>query len=380
MLNKTHGSARRIVVLDLLRGYCLMVIIVDHLLRFPSLYDPLTGRGLLWVSAAGGFFFLSGAVTTIVRQRQLMQKGWEWTTSKIWKRAGQLYLANLILTLLFTAISRILITNPDIKPGLNPDANWVDIITQTLALQYTYGWADFLVYYTVFLVITPIALWLLSKRLWWVLFGLSLAGWVLQHVTPTNFATFYLVWQGYYFSGMVAAYLYPNMAKAFRSLTPARQKHIAIGIVAATAITMAASVTYVFVPTYFANNPNQLPSQPELAQAVQTITTQSHQINSYVNDNRTGLLRLPLAWLWFTAFYIVFYRYQKVLTQKLGWFLIPMGQNSLYVYIIQAFAVYFVAFIHLPNNIFFNTLIVTAVLAATWWVTSKRWLFNIIPR
>lgn len=357
-----------------------MVIIVDHLLRFPSLYDPLTGRGLLWVSAAGGFFFLSGAVITIVRRRQLLQKGWRWTTKTIWKRAGQLYLANLVLTLLFTAIGRVLIANPSIKPGLNPDASWVDIIVQTLTLQYVYGWADFLVYYAVFLVVTPLALWLLHKRLWWVLLGVSALGWIYQYAMPTNFATYYLVWQGYYFSGMVGAYLYPTVAAWFRSRKPRQQKQLATTIVAATAITMLASILYIYVPNYFANEARQLPSQPQLAQAIQQITTQSRIIDPYIGDNRTGLFRLPLAWLWFTAFYIMFYRYQDVLSRKLGWFLLPMGQNSLYVYILQAFAVYFVAFISAPNNLIFNTLIVTTVLAAIWWATSRRWLFNIIPR
>lgn len=376
MLNKTLEAPKRIVVLDLLRGYCLMVIIIDHLLRFPSIYDPFTGRGLLWVSAAEGFFFLSGAIITIVRQRQLVKKGWRWTTEKIWKRAGQLYLANLVLTLLFTAFGRILSSNPNIKFGLNPDSSWLDITIQTLTLQYTYGWADFLMYYTVFLIITPLAIWLLSKRLWWVLLAASLFGLLFQHNTPTTFATYYLVWQSYYFSGMVAAYLYPTVSKWFRSLATSRQTALGASTVVLAATTIAISVIYTFVPTFFADR--SLPSNVE--SVIQTITTQSQALGPYLQDNRTGVLRILFAWLWFAGFYIAFYRYQDWLKRKLGWFLIPMGQNSLYVYILQAFAVYFVAFLVLPNNVIVNTLVSTSVLALIWWLTTKRWLFGIIPR
>ena len=43
---------QRVVALDLLRGYFLFVMIIDHLGRFPGLFDLLTGRDKMWVSAA----------------------------------------------------------------------------------------------------------------------------------------------------------------------------------------------------------------------------------------------------------------------------------------------------------------------------------------
>src|SRR5262245_56218398 len=46
--------------LDLLRGYLLCVILVDHIHWFPSLFEPLTGCGQLWASAAEGFLLISG--------------------------------------------------------------------------------------------------------------------------------------------------------------------------------------------------------------------------------------------------------------------------------------------------------------------------------
>lgn len=47
----------RIHTIDILRGFFMFMIIVDHLELFPNGFDFLTGRGLLWMSAAEGFFF-----------------------------------------------------------------------------------------------------------------------------------------------------------------------------------------------------------------------------------------------------------------------------------------------------------------------------------
>lgn len=46
--------------LDLLRGYFIFVMIVDHLQTFPAWTMSLTGGNALWVSAAQGFVLAKG--------------------------------------------------------------------------------------------------------------------------------------------------------------------------------------------------------------------------------------------------------------------------------------------------------------------------------
>ena len=97
-------SALRIHAFDVLRGWCLVVISSDHLGRFPSVFDPFTGRGLLWVSAAEGFFFISGALVGIVRGRSMKRSGLQAAAGELWRRARKLYIASVILTLTFTGL------------------------------------------------------------------------------------------------------------------------------------------------------------------------------------------------------------------------------------------------------------------------------------
>jgi hypothetical protein len=60
------GKSKRILSLDLLRGFFLIVIMIDHVELYPNGWDFLTGKGRLWVSAAEGFFFMSGLLIGMI--------------------------------------------------------------------------------------------------------------------------------------------------------------------------------------------------------------------------------------------------------------------------------------------------------------------------
>lgn len=55
------------LALDYLRGYFIVVIIIDHLYRWPSALALLTGQGHLWFNAADGFVIVSGLMIGYVR-------------------------------------------------------------------------------------------------------------------------------------------------------------------------------------------------------------------------------------------------------------------------------------------------------------------------
>src|SRR3954468_12253264 len=92
----------RIVSFDILRGYFLIVILINHIELYPSGFDLFTGRGRLLVSAAEGFFFMFGLLVGMVYKRRLAL-GMRFIFQKMWKRALQLYIGSVTLTLLFTA-------------------------------------------------------------------------------------------------------------------------------------------------------------------------------------------------------------------------------------------------------------------------------------
>ncbi len=59
-------TTKRIRAFDILRGYFLIVILINHIELYPSFFDFFTGRGRLLVSAAEGFFFMSGLLVGMV--------------------------------------------------------------------------------------------------------------------------------------------------------------------------------------------------------------------------------------------------------------------------------------------------------------------------
>ena len=58
-MKPTTATNRRLLALDYLEVF-IVVIIVDHLWRWPNLFQFVSGRGELWASAAEGFVIISG--------------------------------------------------------------------------------------------------------------------------------------------------------------------------------------------------------------------------------------------------------------------------------------------------------------------------------
>src|SRR3984885_13034058 len=88
-------ASKRILGFDLIRGFLLLVILINHIELPPNFYDFFTGRGRLFVSAAEGFFFLSGLLVGMVYRRK-MAKGMKFVFKKIWTRAAELYVGSVI--------------------------------------------------------------------------------------------------------------------------------------------------------------------------------------------------------------------------------------------------------------------------------------------
>ena len=153
MKQKVVGKAKRIETIDILRGFFIFSIIVVHLARFPNGYDVLTGRGILWVTNSEGFFLMSGMLIGLVRGRKALHVPFKEVAQKLFKRGLMLYIWTIGLTLLFTAIALKsgLVT---IKPGVWEGAITWRLFIESTTFQYVYSWADFLQYYSVYLLLS----------------------------------------------------------------------------------------------------------------------------------------------------------------------------------------------------------------------------------
>ncbi len=178
----------RILSLDLLRGYFLCVIIVDHLARFPNLFDIVTGRGQLWVSAAEGFFLISGILIGVLKPK----------AQKLYSRAVRLYLCSIGLTLLFTAWGYWLPSDNIIAGIWTGDS--LSLVLNTLSLRYVYGWADFLPYYVIFLLVSPLAIKIITKYGAVLLLTASFGVWLIRG------QNIYMAWQLIFISGLMGGF------------------------------------------------------------------------------------------------------------------------------------------------------------------------------
>ncbi len=369
------GPRRRILTLDLLRGFALLVIIVDHLVLFPSLYMFLTGQGRLWVTAAEAFFFISGLMIGLVRGREIERLGRKVVVRKLYARAWRLYLASVVLTVLYSVLA-VWLTSHGVtgsKTGLVTSTDALGTIWHTLTLTYVYGWSDFLPYYVIYLLLSPFVLWLLRRGKWAWVVGVSAAGWILPFLVANFPAPAGMRWQIYFFVGTVIGYHLEDI-RAWWASKPASRRRLAERATVATGIVMMlVSGAITLLPIWFEESENLLITTMK--------TIDGNDIyRDLFQDNRTGLLRPLIFLLVFTAFALVVRRYQNQINSALGWLLIPLGRNSLYVYIMQGLVAFTVPFLGLPQNFVVNTLVTTAAIAVVWYLVRREFMFNIIPR
>lgn len=356
-----------------MRGYFLSVILLNHLQYYPSGLDILTGRGILYVSTAEGFFAVSGIVLGIVRGRKLINAPFKKAASLLFKRSFQLYLTSIVLTLLFTIIGWFFIGDNGLKYGIY--SNWTniwDLLWKTISLQYTYGWADFLRYYAIFIFFTPAALWLLRKGYWYLVVAISLAVWCLYplNVVPPVFLQ-PLSWQLLFFSSFIIGYYWPVLVEYWQQIPRKTRKIIGVALISTAVITILTSFALVFGHHLGGVIGSQLDSI-------------HHVVEQLFNKDRLPLTRILLGAIWFWALFWVIRKYEAVVIKKVGWFFLPLGENSLYVYTIQACIVFFAhLFILEPGTtppLIINLILSIMALALVWLAVRTKFLMKIIPR
>lgn len=385
----THFAAR-LNTLDLLRGWFLMVIAFDHLIRIPSMFDLITGRGLLWVTAAEGFFFISGMLVGIARGRQMQLEGLKAAAQHLWARAGTLYVASVVLTLGYLFLGYWLESQgvTALKAGPTHFGSVGELLYNVFNLNFTYGWADFLSYYAVFLAIAPVALWLLRRRLWWVIVWASLTLWLVKGEVTLPFLSYYAIWQVYFFLGLVFGYHFNTIRAYYRLLTPRTILLLRLTLVTATVATIVASMAFTFGTPFFARYGPTYAGLLQLLHlpAPQTLydffngVKENETFKDLFQNDRGGLLRLPVFLLWFGCAFSVVRRHEAWVVAKIGWLLLPLGKNSLYVYIIQSVLAFSVPLMNLPFGYVVNTFINIAAILICWVAVKRRFLFAIIPR
>ena len=197
MANQDEASLSRAIDrdlrLDLFRGAGLWMIFLDHIPH--DVVAWLTLRNYGFSDAAEFFVFISGYLAGYIYGPVIKTGHFLSALKRLWKRAAELYVAHIMLFLIFTAqIARTVrkFDNPMYEDEFNvhnfllhPDI----LIGQALTLRYKPVNLDVLPLFIALLVVAPFVLWAMVRRPNLTLLG-SVIFYILARVFDWNFASY----------------------------------------------------------------------------------------------------------------------------------------------------------------------------------------------
>ncbi len=354
---KISKIPNRLLSLDLLRGFFIVVIIIDHLGRWPSLLEVFTGRGTLWVNAACGFVIISGLLIGYVRGYRDREKSFFETTKKLLRRALILYLWLIIGTVVYSAITWYA-PHPELLAWVEiPNGEWWLLITSALSFAYTNNWVHFLSLYALFLLFSPVFIYLLRSKLVWLAIILSVGAYIIGLLSNTE----WLQWQILFFIPAVAGFYLENIKKFWKHLTATKKTIISASFYATTIVTLIAS--FIMTKTL---------SETDVAIQINTTVLS-------INPLSVGVV--ILSFIWFTAFVLLFSRFEQAIDKRLGWLFYPIGTSSLTAYIIHPVTIILASLVFAgSSSIILNTVLGIVCIIGTWLLVKQPWIQKVVPR
>ena len=358
-----QSTAQRNSILDLMRGYFLTAILVSHFYKFPSPFTLLNGRGELWVSAAPGFVFISGLLVGMVYKRKIQTLGYKAGITQLIKRGLKLHAFNIFFTVSYSMLGVYIGKWQYLNKGLLHQ-DFFSAFTKALTFQYSYGWADLLIYYSIMLLfVSPLVITLFHKGIVKPIIAMSFVIWLAMFILPGTqaFTGSYLPvesWQFLFVLGLTAGYFKEYFAGLYRKYFHSGSNRNAYILMALFAVTLTLSVADRFYSVFGGDTKRLL------------------DIWFKKSDLAPGLL--VTFFIWFTSMYYVFGKFQGLIAKYLGWLFYPYGKNSLLTYSVQSIFLFIQFYMVFKNTVFLNTvynivmiLVVLVTVKGVLWVTNN---------
>lgn len=365
--------SRRIIELDLLRGFFIIVIILDHLQFWPSPWQYMTGQGRLWASAAEGFFIISGLLIGYLRAYKGIHTPLKVLTKKLLERAGLLWLWCIIITLAVVGLSIALPGNNSLLPKLPETAvlsSPLLFLWNVVSLNYASDWIYFLRLYAIMLALTPVFLWLLRKKHALTALALSLGTYLISLAFGISEAA--LQWQVLFFGAAFIGWKLEDIVSWFR-VRPKLRLATLLSLIGVTLVTMAISYFMVHGWAYVESSSAALSLDAY-------VSIRSH-VDPVFSNNPLVPARIGLSFIWFFGLLALFHLLRGPIKKYLGWLLITFGEASLTAYCLQAIILVFITkFVELNGDFYINGLVGLAVVLLIWGFMKIPFVRKVLPK
>ena len=375
--------------IDFMRGIALVMMIVAHT-EVMSVFNIFSWERFGLTTGAEGFVILSGFMLGMLNRARLQKVVLLTVSWGLYLRAWKIYRVNIIIIVSFILLAYIPHINlfevthftdrfsgeswslypvtPQIKE------TWFNII---LYLQIGPHQTQILGLYIFLLLFSPLFLGMLQKGNAWWLLGASLLvyglwqRWPLR-LTPSEFEFAFplLAWQFIFVLGMASGWYKAELISFAR--TPAgKAVVVALVIVALILGFIAQNHTNPFMP-------------PALLMHVIPPDSFNTFYHTWAAKNGLGPVRVLNDIALMVTVYLVLTYCWAPLNRLLGWFLIPLGQHSLYTFILHVYVVLlvsqFITFDLWRHAWIENTLVHAAALGILWLMAkynvAARWIPN----
>lgn len=330
-----------------------MIIIVDHLWRWPNLFQYVSGRGELWVSAAEGFVIISGLLVGYVRGYKNRHRPLAEVSQKLIKRGVILYTWMLITTVLLVTASWMLhfkgnMAYVPIAPG-----DWSDLAFSIIRLDYVHTLTHFLYLYAIFLILSPLVIWLFRKGKAWLVAIIAVLVWG----AGVAFSIEWMQWQLLFFVPAIAGFYFESILRFYRGLAPLTKQLVRFGSIVVMAITVIAAMATVL--------PN-VPGEYE---------------NSLFGHDPLTVATVLLSFVWFIGLLSLFQLTMPFLKRWFGWLLLTFGERSLTAYILHTIPLVICQLLFSNfDNIWINSLLAVGTIIGTWALLKIPGINRLIPR
>lgn len=350
-----------------------MIITLDHLQFWPSPWQFMTGEGRLWVSAAEGFFIISGLLIGYLRAYKGRHLPLKSVSKKLLQRAGMLWLWCIIISLLVVILSIFLPGNNSLLPKLPNEAllsSPILLFWNVITMSYASDWIYFLRLYAIMLAFTPVFLWLIRKKHALLALAISLGVYLVS--LAFGIKEISLQWQVLFFGAAFIGWRLEYILSWFRARPKLRMFAI-YSLIIFTLSTMALSYFMVHGWGYVENPATSISRE-------YYVSIRSH-IDPVFSVSPLVPARITLAFIWFFGLFSLFHILKKPIERWLGWLLLTFGQASLTAYCLQAVLLVFATkFIQLDGNFYVNGLVSMFIVLSIWALMKIPLVRKILPQ